>query len=827
MSEPIKIVVTAETADAAAKLQAFMASSTGGFKMAEDAAHGATSAFGQNRAAIMELEHSARAMADGLAAGMSPLRLLMMEGPRLGQSMTEMSADMRAKLLSFLPVLGGIGVALGIGAVAWHVYGDAITDPTKRARELADALDKIPDLLQKIQIAQRAGDISGGMAQTFQDMLTGATKLYNVTTLFDAYGGHAKTFQPSGTMFGQSVPDLSTDPYTRNRSGQITGQRQEANEADVTSYVQYQMKHAGATDANEKTKMASQASVELQEKELQLQRDSEVGAQRMIDRLRDRNALELRHLEILKEEMQAGGKWSPDQEAKYQAALKNSQASLQQSIAEEQARADKQAAEEQTQRVQKQADSERTIKEDAAKQAKDDLQAVEDQITAAQDKAGNQRGALIQQEYQLRMDAAQRAFFSGEIGEDEYTHLLQEAAHKRTEAEKEYNQQLERSAALKKQIAQMDAEARLKQIDQDPFLTKNEKQQASVAPLTQQLAANINDVADQQSIINSNPADSDKALEAQAKLNDLLSQQAEIRGKITAADNADNFGYQILQEITNLQSLGTVAQQTAAAFGSAWTTATNSISDNISKVIQGTETWRQATVRIYNTVLNDVVTSFTKMAVEWVLQHSIMLAAEYAFYEICSVLGWTNLANVTAAKLAEVGIHVAAETTKTATSVASATTQISANAMVAGSGAAASMASIPYVGPILAIAAMAAIIAAVIGLAGGFADGGLVQGPGTGTSDSIMARLSHGEFVMPASAVSRIGLNNLEAMRTGAYGGSSMPDAGRSSGARVPEHRTDSFVYFDSNKMMDHLQKSDAHEKIVVDIMSRNIHRFR
>jgi hypothetical protein len=45
-----------------------------------------------------------------------------------------------------------------------------------------------------------------------------------------------------------------------------------------------------------------------------------------------------------------------------------------------------------------------------------------------------------------------------------------------------------------------------------------------------------------------------------------------------------------------------------------------------------------------------------------------------------------------------------------------------------------------------------------------FADGGLVVGPGTGTSDSIPARLSNGEFVVRAAAVRAIGVNNLEAL---------------------------------------------------------------
>ena len=46
----------------------------------------------------------------------------------------------------------------------------------------------------------------------------------------------------------------------------------------------------------------------------------------------------------------------------------------------------------------------------------------------------------------------------------------------------------------------------------------------------------------------------------------------------------------------------------------------------------------------------------------------------------------------------------------------------------------------------------------------GFATGGRVRGPGTGTSDSIMARLSNGEFVMRAAAVRAYGPALLEKM---------------------------------------------------------------
>lgn len=54
--------------------------------------------------------------------------------------------------------------------------------------------------------------------------------------------------------------------------------------------------------------------------------------------------------------------------------------------------------------------------------------------------------------------------------------------------------------------------------------------------------------------------------------------------------------------------------------------------------------------------------------------------------------------------------------------------------------------------------------------AAGFAQGGYVSGMGTGTSDSIPARLSNGEYVMPARQTRQY-RNELAAMRAGSYNG--------------------------------------------------------
>ena len=48
----------------------------------------------------------------------------------------------------------------------------------------------------------------------------------------------------------------------------------------------------------------------------------------------------------------------------------------------------------------------------------------------------------------------------------------------------------------------------------------------------------------------------------------------------------------------------------------------------------------------------------------------------------------------------------------------------------------------------------------------GFQDGGLVRGPGTGRSDSILARISNGEYIVNAAATRRYG-PILEAINSG------------------------------------------------------------
>ena len=131
-----------------------------------------------------------------------------------------------------------------------------------------------------------------------------------------------------------------------------------------------------------------------------------------------------------------------------------------------------------------------------------------------------------------------------------------------------------------------------------------------------------------------------------------------------------------------------------------------------------------------------------------------------------------------------------------AVSKAVAIAQALINAPKTASDAYSAMAGIPIVGPALGIAAAGAALTAQMAQVAsirsvslpGFATGGYVSGAGTGTSDSIMARLSDGEFVVNAAATKRNralleAINSNERVSVAGGGGAVVSTQAGSSGA--------------------------------------------
>jgi hypothetical protein len=150
------------------------------------------------------------------------------------------------------------------------------------------------------------------------------------------------------------------------------------------------------------------------------------------------------------------------------------------------------------------------------------------------------------------------------------------------------------------------------------------------------------------------------------------------------------------------QALDIQRQQALESQG-IWASLSSSIEGlwdkGVNAIMNGTLTWRNAVQGIFaelaNWFANQVVGQMVK---DWVSGQVRKLAV---------LMGFTAQ---------EKGIQAAAAASTVATKTAETTVVAGANAVQAGTGAAASQASIPFVGPMLALAAMAAVFAAVSAL---------------------------------------------------------------------------------------------------------------
>jgi hypothetical protein len=255
-----------------------------------------------------------------------------------------------------------------------------------------------------------------------------------------------------------------------------------------------------------------------------------------------------------------------------------------------------------------------------------------------------------------------------------------------------------------------------------------------------------------------------------------------------------------------------------------WNRIGESFGGALSSMITGAQTWRSALASIFQQVADAFLQQIVIQPFQqWIAMQTRMLALKLGFIQQEQVA------------------DAAASATTLAQKSAQTTAEVSMDAAKAGAGAAASQASIPIVGPGLAIAAMAAMVAAVMALLGGikkFAGGGLVSGPGTSTSDSIPARLSTGEYVVRAAAVRQVGvafLDSINGLSAGPrFKGGELAFA---AGGLVPEVRmppaqpqVNQAVRIvnavDPGVTHDHLQ-TPAGEKVIVNIIGRNARAIR
>ncbi|GAP66887.1 tail length tape measure protein [Mizugakiibacter sediminis] len=255
-----------------------------------------------------------------------------------------------------------------------------------------------------------------------------------------------------------------------------------------------------------------------------------------------------------------------------------------------------------------------------------------------------------------------------------------------------------------------------------------------------------------------------------------------------------------------------------------WNRIGESFGSALGGMITRAQSWRSALASIFQQVADAFLQQIVIQPFQqWIAMQARMLALKLGFIQ------------------QEQTVDAAASAAKVAQKSAETSAVVSMDAAKAGAGAAASQASIPIVGPGLAIAAMVAMVAAVMALLGNvkkFATGGLVSGPGSATSDSIPARLSAGEYVVRAAAVRQVGvafLDSINGLSAGPrFKGGELAFA---AGGLVPEVKVPPAQpqmnqavrivnAVDPGVTHDHLQ-SPAGEKVIVNIIGRNARAIR
>ncbi|EIP99442.1 hypothetical protein OpiT1DRAFT_03959 [Opitutaceae bacterium TAV1] len=220
--------------------------------------------------------------------------------------------------------------------------------------------------------------------------------------------------------------------------------------------------------------------------------------------------------------------------------------------------------------------------------------------------------------------------------------------------------------------------------------------------------------------------------------------------------------------LSQVEQLGTAGDRIAEKFANVAGSIRTSLGSAFTDMLWRGEYLRDAMAEFGSAIAQSFIGNTAQMVADWIYQHTIMAAWKALTEAKVTAAAATGAAARTGIVVGEETAATTAKATGTAARTGFSLAEAGKNIISAATGAMSAMASIPYVGPILAIAAMGAIVAAGVALIQSFATGGLVRGPGTGTSDSVPARLSDGEYVVRSAAVDYYGTDLMDAINAGA-----------------------------------------------------------
>lgn len=414
------------------------------------------------------------------------------------------------------------------------------------------------------------------------------------------------------------------------------------------------------------------------------------------------------------------------------------------------------------------------------------------------------------------------------------------------------------------------AELGISTVEADPYLTQRQRVQQLLPLLNDEISAK-QVLIDQLTERQSETKDEQQRIDYQTQINALLGEQVQLQAKSKELSDSQNFIGSLKRDWTELfNSISQTSKNLADLIVSPFKGLRDGIASSLDTLIEKGGTLKSFFVGVGQSIEKSMIQSFANMVADWITSNIMMLvqwaatqlgitalfAAHTATRTATHAAGegaqtaatGTGTASRGAFRLFEtifhvgqvavrVAAHIAGEAAMTLASlIQSAARRIFAfleaqpYIFLAAVKAASAVADIPYVGPILAPLAAAAVFAALEAMAL-FSEGGLVHGPGTETSDSIPARLSRGEFVIPASRVREWGPAFFENIRTGAIGAQDLAGAmaprmslvpvgvasngGGNGNVNVEGHKVNVAILHSRSDLVDFLKSSEGRKAVV------------
>jgi hypothetical protein len=245
------------------------------------------------------------------------------------------------------------------------------------------------------------------------------------------------------------------------------------------------------------------------------------------------------------------------------------------------------------------------------------------------------------------------------------------------------------------------------------------------------------------------------AVVAEAKIAELERQRIPVLEALAAQMRAAAITPEQVKEADeyekSIEKLAQAAKKSAVDFESFEDSATSAIKGDLTTFLGSTIDKAKGVGDAFSQLAQSVVGSIQKIVAALLVQILTQKLVQ-------AITGQDQSASTGVATAAAKGTAQAAPLIVAGTSLTTGGTAIGVAALPLGVSAAA-----------LQMAADTLIIANSMGGGAGMAGGGPVVGPGSGTSDSIPARLSNGEFVVRAAAVRAVGLDTLAMINRGLH----------------------------------------------------------